>query len=244
MTFILPKKSGRNNIGKITARHQGGRQKRYYRNIDFKRDKLGIPAVVVAFEYDPNRNVDLALVRYTDGEKRYILAPMDLKVGDKIASGTDVEIKPGNSMPLNKIPVGTAVHNVELIQKSGGILVRGAGTMAVVLSKEKGLVQLKLPSGEVRLVRDLCFATVGQLGSVGAKNIPIGKAGRSRRMGIRPHVRGTAQNPRSHPHGGGEGRSGEGLKHPKTPWGKLARGGITRNKHKYSNKFIIKPRTK
>ncbi len=241
---ILPKRSGRDNSGQISTRHKGGRQKRFYRKIDFKRDKYGVVGEVVAFEYDPNRNVNIALIHYQDGEKRYILAPLNLTIGDKIISGEDVEISIGNCLPLKNIPIGTFVHNIELRKKEGGKMIRGAGTYATILAKGDGFVHLKLPSGEIRMVRDDCFATVGQLSNIEAKNTIIGKAGRARLLGRRPTVRGTAQNPRSHPHGGGEGRSGEGLKHPKTPWGKLARGGKTRRKHRFSDKLIIKRRNK
>jgi len=239
---ILPKKSGRNNIGQIVVRHRGGRHKRYYRLIDFKRDKLDVPGKVVGFEYDPNRNVEIAAVCYLDGEKRYILRPLNLAIGDTVISGKDVDIKIGNSLPLAKMPVGTVIHNIELFPGRGGQLVRGAGGMAVVLSCEGGFAHVKLPSGEVRKIKEECFATVGQLANLEWKNKILGKAGRSRHMGIRPKVRGTAQHPASHPHGGGEGRSGEGLKQPKTPWGKPARGLKTRKKNKYSNKLIIQKR--
>lgn len=238
---ILPKKSGRNNTGKITARHIGGRQKRYYRNIDFKRQKLNVAGKVVSFEYDPNRNVQIALINYSDGDKRYVLAPLGLKVGDKVISGSDVELKLGNCLPVVKIPVGTPIHNIELHEGKGGQLVRGAGSVGSILAKEEKFVHVKLPSGEVRKIANGCLATVGQLANVEWKSIIIGSAGRNRRLGVRPRVRGTAQNPRSHPHGGGEGRSGEGM-HPKTPWGKPARGKKTRKRNKYSNKYIIKKR--
>jgi large subunit ribosomal protein L2 len=241
LVTILPKKSGRNNSGQVTARHQGGRQKRFYRMIDFKRNKLNIQGTVEAFEYDPNRNVHIALIHYMDGEKRYILVPLGLKVGDKIVAGMDVEPKVGNSMPLSAVPIGTPIHNLELYPGRGGQVVRGAGTAASVLARDSGFAQVKLPSSEVRLIPESCFATIGQLARVEAKAILLGTAGRARRMGRRPHVRGTAQNPRSHPHGGGEGRSGEGM-HPKTPWGKSARGNKTRNKTKYSNKYILQRR--
>lgn len=242
LVSILPKKSGRNNTGQITSRHQGGRHKRYYRLIDFKRDKIGMQGKVMAFEYDPNRNIEIALVSYPDGEKRYILRPSDLSLGSIVASGKDAEVKAGNSLPLKFMPVGAAIHNIELFPGRGGQLVRGAGGMATVLSKEGGFAHVKLPSGEIRKISEECFATVGQLGNVAAKAIVLGKAGRSRHMGIRPKVRGTAQDPRSHPHGGGEGRSGEGLKQPKTPWGKPARGLKTRKKGKYSDKLILQRR--
>lgn len=238
---VLPKRSGRNATGHITAHQQGGRQKRFYRNIDFMRDKQNIAGLVEAFEYDPNRNVHIALIQYPDGEKRYILTPLGLKIGDKVSSGLAVEVKTGNSMPLSQVPIGTPIHNVQLHPKRNAQVVRSAGTMATVLARDSGFAQVKLPSGEVRLIPEICFATIGQLARVEAKAIQLGTAGRARRMGRRPHVRGTAQNPRSHPHGGGEGRSGEGM-HPKTPYGKSARGNKTRNKTKYSNKYILKRR--
>ncbi len=242
LTSILPKNSGRNNAGKVTARHIGGREKRYYREIDFKRDKFNVVGKVLAFEYDPNRNVDIVLVQYTDGEKRYILRPIGLQIDNSIVSGENVEVQVGNSLPLFKIPIGTPIHNIELHKSNGGQMVRGAGTAAFILAKEDGFMQVKLPSGEVRRIREDCFATVGQLANVERKAQILGKAGRSRHMGIRPKVRGTAQNPRSHPHGGGEGRSGEGLKQAKTPWGKPARGLKTRKKGKYSDKLILQKR--
>ena len=238
---ILPKKSGRNNTGKITARHIGGRQKRYYREIDFKRQKLNVTGKVVSFEYDPNRNVQIALINYSDGDKRYILAPLGLQIGDRVVSGSDVELKPGNCLPVVKIPVGTPIHNIELHEGKGGQLGREAGSVASILAKEEKFVHVKRPSGEVRKIANDCLATIGQLANVEWKSIIIGSAGRNRRLGVRPKVRGTAQNPRSHPHGGGEGRSGEGM-HPKTPWGKPARGTKTRKRNKYSNKYIIQKR--
>ncbi|MBI3888018.1 50S ribosomal protein L2 [Candidatus Microgenomates bacterium] len=236
---ILPKKSGRDAFGHISARHDGGRQKRYYRMIDFRRDKYDVSGKVLTIEYDPNRSANIALIQYTDGAKRYILHPDGLKVGEVIVSGISAEAKLGNALPLGKMPVGTVVHNIELTKGRGGQIVRGAGTGAVILAKEGDYVTIKLPSGETRKVPVGNFATVGTLGNVEWKNIVIGKAGRSRHMGRRPEVRGTAQNPRTHPHGGGEGRSGEGLKQAKTPWGKPARGLKTRKKVKYSNKFIV-----
>ena len=241
---ILQKNSGRNSTGKITMRHQGGREKRFYRNIDFKRNKFDIEGIVVAFEYDPNRNVNLALINYSDGEKRYILAPKDIALGGKVISGYNIEPQVGNSLPLGRIPVGHPVHNVELHPGKGGQMIRGAGTSATILAKDAGFVHLKLPSGEIRKVRENCRATIGQLGNAMWKDTPIGKAGRARHMGRRPTVRGTAMHPGSHPHGGGEGRSGEGLKSAKTPWGKVARGLKTRNKKKYSNKLIISRKKK
>lgn len=238
---ILPKKSGRNNTGKITVRHQGNREKRLYRSIDFKRDKLHIIGKVMAIEYDPNRNVDIALIHYPDGDKRYILSISGLSIGDTVMSGPNAEEKIGNCIPLGKITVGQAIHNVELHIGRGGQLVRGAGTTAQVLAKEGGYVHVKLPSGEIRKILDKCVATVGQLSNIDKKSSQIGKAGRARHMGRRPTVRGTAQHPGSHPHGGGEGRSGEGM-HPKTPWGKPARGKRTRKRGKYSDKYIISRR--
>lgn len=237
---ILKKNSGRNNSGKVTVRHQGGRQKRYFRTIDFKREKT-LPAVVVAIEYDPNRTCDVALVQYTDGEQRYILAPEGLLVGSKIAVGENVDITVGNTLPLSSMPVGTFVHNVELTPGKGGQLARGAGVFAVVAAKEGGYAHLRMPSGEVRKVPVSGKATVGQVGQITHKNEVIGKAGRARHMGIRPTVRGVAQNPRSHPHGGGEGRSGIGLKRPKTYAGRSAVG-KTRTPKKYSNKYILERR--
>lgn len=242
LTKILPKKAGRNASGKITARHDGGRQKRYYRTIDFKRDKYDYVAKVITIEYDPNRSANIALVQYPDGEKRYILHPEGLAIGAQVVSGRDVEAKLGNTLPLIRIPVGTMVHNIELTKGSGGQIVRGAGTGAMILAKEGEYVTIKLPSTETRLVHKDNFATVGVVDNADWKNMYFGSAGRKRHMGIRPKVRGTAQNPRTHPHGGGEGRSGEGLKQPKTPWGKPARGLRTRIKNKYSNKFIVNRR--
>lgn len=241
LTHILKKHSGRDNSGSISVRHQGGRQKRYYRVVDFKRDKLDIPAKVVGIEYDPNRNAHIALVEYKDGEKRYVLHPVGLKVGDTIVSGQEVEVKVGNTLPLANIPLGIEVHNIELYPGQGGKMIRGAGTSAVVVAKEDKYVHLKLPSGEVRKFFAESKATVGRIGNIEHKDEIIGMAGRKILMGIRPTVRGTAQNPRSHPHGGGEGRSGEGM-HPKTPWGKPARGKRTRNKQKWTSSFIVKRR--
>lgn len=241
---ILPKKSGRNHTGHVTARHQGGREKRYYREVDFKRNKYSITGKVAFFAYDPNRNVDIVLINYSDGEKRYILRPIGLNIGDIVVAGEKAEVKTGNSLPLSKIPIGTPIHNLELSKGRGGQIVRGAGTVATVLAKEDNFAQVKLPSGEVRKIHTGCFATIGQVANLDFKNIKLGKAGRSRHMGIRPKVRGTAQNPRSHPHGGGEGRSGEGMKQAKTPWGKPARGYRTRNKKKYSSRYILQRRNK
>ena len=241
LKVILKKHSGRDSSGKISVRHQGGRQKRYYRVIDFKRDKKDIEGIAERIEFDPNRNVDIVLVRYADGEKRYILQPKDLKIGDKIIASEKAEIKAGNTLKLKNIPLGIQVHNIEMKPGPGGQMMRSAGTYALVIAKEGNYVQLKLPSGEIRRVFADCFATIGQLGNLEHKNEEIGKAGRKILMGIRPTVRGTAQNPRTHPHGGGEGKSGEGM-HPKTPWGKSARGTRTRKKDKWTSKFIIKRR--
>ncbi len=239
---ILPKKSGRDNSGQISVRHQGGRMKRFLREIDFYRDKYGVMGKVVGIEYDPNRTAYIALVLYTDGEKRYILFPDGLKVGDVITSGENVEVKVGNALPLKNMPVGTAVHNIEIEPKKGAQIVRGAGASAQVLSKEGNFAQIKLPSGEVKKIFISCYATVGQVGNVDWKNTKFGTAGRKRRLGIRPTVRGVAQNPHSHPHGGGEGRSGIGLKSPKSPWGKRTLGKRTRKRKRYSDKYIIKKR--
>src|SRR3989344_680666 len=244
LTTLLPKTSGRDSFGHISSRHIGGRHKRLYRLIDFKRDKRDIAGRVVSVEYDPNRTVNIALIHYPDGEKRYILHPEGLKVGETVTSGFHVEAKLGNALPLGHMPVGTIVHNIELTPGQGGILARGAGAGATILAKEGDYVTIKLPSGETRLVFKDNFASVGTLGNVDWKNIVIGKAGRSRHMGHRPEVRGTAQNPRTHPHGGGEGRSGEGLKSAKTPWGKIARGLRTRKKGKHSDKYIVERRKK
>lgn len=238
---ILPKSSGRNNTGKITAYHRGGRQKRYLRKIDFKRDKLNVPGKVVGFEYDPNRNVDIALIEYLDGDKRYILRPENLFLGSVVVAGDDVDAKAGNVLPLDKIPIGSQIHNLEITPRTGGKLVRGAGTSAVLLAKEEDYAHVKLPSGEVKLFLKDCMATIGQLANASKRSEKLDRAGRARLMGRRPKVRGTAQNPSSHPHGGGEGRSGEG-RHPKTPWGKPARGKKTRKKKKYSDRLIIKRR--
>lgn len=241
---ILPKNSGRDVFGHISARHRGGRQKRYYRFVDFKRDKHLIVGRVTAVEYDPNRNCRLALISYHDGEKRYILAPIGLIVGDQIMSGENVEIKIGNALPISKIPVGTEVHNIEIAPGKGGVLARGAGGAAKILAKNAEYVTIKLPSTESRMIPAKSMATVGVLSNPEHKNEVIGKAGANRWRGRRPEVRGTAQNPRTHPHGGGEGRSGEGMKQPKTPWGKPARGLRTRKKNKYSSRYIVERRKK
>lgn len=239
---ILPKKSGRDAQGHISVRHQGGRQKRYLRIIDWKREKHNILASVIAVEYDPNRTADLALLQYTDGQRRYILCPQGLEVGDKVISGEKVEIKVGNALSLANIPVGTVVHNIELHPGRGGQIVRSAGAGAAVVAQENEYTQLKMPSGEIRKIKNVCSATVGQVGNLDWKNVKIGKAGRKRLMGVRPTVRGVAQNPRSHPHGGGEGRSGIGMPSPKSPWGKPTLGKRTRKKKRYSNKYIVKRR--
>lgn len=238
---IKKKNSGRDASGHVAVRHQGGEQKKFLRMIDFKRDKFNIVGKVVGIEYDPNRTSDIALVQYADGDKRYILAPHGLQVRDKIVSGKTVDAKLGNALPLSEIPVGTIVHNIELTPGRGGQMARSAGTGAIVTAKEGVFVHLKLPSGELRKVRAAGFATVGQLGNIDWKNEELGKAGRARRMGRRPTVRGVAQNPRSHPHGGGEGRSGIGMPSPKTFAGRKAVG-KTRRPKKYSNKYILQRR--
>jgi len=242
LKIIKKKNSGRNASGQVTVRHQGGEQKRFIRLIDFKRDKM-MAGKVVAIEYDPNRTCDIALVKYADGEKRYILAPVGLKVGDSIATGENVDLKTGNALPMSMMPVGTVVHNVELTPGRGGQMARSAGTAATIAAKDGGFVHLKLPSGEVRKVSEKGMATLGQLGNVEWKNEVIGKAGRSRLMGIRPKVRGVAMNPRSHPHGGGEAKSGIGMNTPKTYAGRHAVG-KTRRPKKYSNKYIVSRRKK
>lgn len=237
---ILKKHSGRSG-GRVTVRGQAGRHKRYYRIIDFKRDKFDVPGEVMALEYDPNRNVGIALMKYTDGEHRYILAPKGLEIGGKVISGEKVEAKIGNAMKLQNIPIGTILHNVELIPGQGGKFVRSAGVGARLMAKEGKFVHLKMPSGEVRMVPASSMATIGQLGNEDIKNLKLGKAGRSRWMGIKPTVRGVVQDPDSHPHGGGEGRSGIGRKKPMTVYGKPAVG-KTRDKNKWTNKYIIKRR--
>ncbi len=239
----MKKKAGRNNLGRLTVRHRGGGHKRRYRLIDFKRDKHGIPARVDSIEYDPNRSARIALLVYADGEKRYILAPLGIQVGDVIMSGPDAEIRPGNALPLLNMPLGTLVHNVELQPGKGGQLVRSAGAYAQLMAKEGRYATLRLPSGEVRKVLLNCMATVGQVGNTEHQNIKIGKAGRKRWMGRRPEVRGSAMDPASHPHGGGEGRSPVGLPGPKTPWGKPALGYRTR-RNKRTNQYIVRRRGK
>ncbi len=237
------KKGGRNSYGRITVRHQGGGNRQQIRIIDFKRDKRDIPARVAAIEYDPNRTARLALLFYKDGEKRYIIAPLDLKVGDTIMSGATAEIRPGNTLPIANIPVGTLVHNVELKNGKGGQLVRAAGGAAQVLAKEGDYAQVRLPSGEVRLVLQNCYATIGQVGNLDHGNVKLGKAGRKRHLGIRPTVRGSAMSPRDHPHGGGEGRQPIGMPGPKSPWGKPTLGYKTR-RNKKTDKFILRRRGK
>ena len=237
LTKGLRKRGGRNNAGRITSRHRGGGHKRMYRMIDFKRDKTGVPARVAALEYDPNRSARIALLHYADGEKRYIIAPLNLKVGDEVLSGPSADIKPGNAMPLRFIPLGTIVHNVELTKGRGGQLIRGAGTGAQLMAKEGDYAQLRLSSGEVRMIHLDCRATVGQVGNPDHENISLGKAGRSRWLGRRPRVRGVAMNPVDHPHGGGEGKSSGG-RHPSTPWGKPTKGYKTR-RQKPSDRYII-----
>jgi len=236
----LKKSGGRNNKGRVTARHRGGGHKRFYRVVDFKRDKKGIPAQVATIEYDPNRSARLALLHYADGEKRYMLAPDGLKVGDTVVSSESAEIKVGNALPLSNIPVGLSVHNVEMREGKGGQLARSAGSQIVLAAKEGGMVHLRLPSGEVRLVRESCFATVGQVGNLDHENISLGKAGASRWRGRKPHVRGVAMNPVDHPMGGGEGKSSGG-RHPCTPWGVPTKGHKTRT-NKSTDKFIVKRR--
>ena len=236
-------RGGRNNQGKITVRHQGGGVKRQLRAVDFKRDKFGIPGKVAAIEYDPNRGPRLALINYADGEKRYVLAPVGLKVGDQVLSSRElIDIKTGNAMPIKFIPAGLAVHNVELVPGAGGQLARGAGNAIFVAGVEKGRAQIKLPSGEIRLISAECLATVGQVGNVDLRHVSLGQAGRSRLLGIRPTVRGTAMNPVDHPHGGGEGNQPIGLKHPKTKWGKNAYGVRTRRAKKSSGRLILSRR--
>ena len=242
LTVTLKKHSGRNARGKITVRHRGGGYRPKYRIIDFKRNKDGIPGTVATIEYDPNRSANIALINYADGEKRYIIAPNKLAVGDVIVSGADVDIKIGNALPLANIPVGTMIHNVELKPGKGGQMVRSAGNGAQLMAKEGQYAQVRLPSGEVRKVRIECRATIGEVGNLDHQNIQIGKAGRKRHMGIRPTVRGSVMNPNDHPHGGGEGKAGIGRVSPVTPWGKPALGYKTRKKKKASDKYIVKRR--
>lgn len=239
----LRKSGGRNAYGRVTVRHRGGGHRRHIRVVDFKREKHGIPARVAAIEYDPNRTARLALLNYADGEKRYIIAPVDLRVGDTVVSGPRAEIRTGNSLPISNIPVGTLVHNVELTQGRGAQLVRSAGGAAQLLAKEGDYAQVRMPSGEVRLVRQTCYATIGQVGNLEHGNIKLGKAGRKRHKGIRPTVRGSAMSPRDHPHGGGEGRQPIGMPGPKSPWGKPTLGYRTR-RNKKTDKYIVRRRGK
>jgi large subunit ribosomal protein L2 len=234
-------KSGRNNQGRVTVRHRGGGHKRQYRLIDFKRDKFDIPARVASIEYDPNRTARIALLVYADGEKRYIIAPLGMQVGDTVMNGPNAPLRDGNSLPLRNIPIGTMVHNIELQRGRGGQLARSAGASAQLIGREGDYAQIRLPSGELRIVRDDCMATMGQVGNTDHSNIKIGKAGRKRWLGWRPTVRGSAMDPNSHPHGGGEGRSPIGMPGPKTPWGKPARGYKTRH-NKRTDRFIIRRR--
>ncbi|MGN0547475.1 MAG: 50S ribosomal protein L2 [Acutalibacteraceae bacterium] len=238
----LKKKSGRNSYGRITVRHRGGAQRRKYRIIDFKRDKVGIPATVMTVEYDPNRSAFIALLQYEDGEKRYILQPAGLKVGDTVIAGPDADIKAGNALPLTSIPVGTVIHNIELYPGRGGQLARAAGNSAQLMAKENGYALLRLPSGELRNVSADCMATIGGVGNLDHENVKVGKAGRKRHMGWRPTVRGSVMNPCDHPHGGGEGKAPIGRPGPVTPWGKPALGYKTRNTKKPSDKLIVKRR--
>lgn len=242
LTVILKKTAGRNSYGKITVRHIGGGNKKKYRIIDFKRMETGKPATVIGIEYDPNRTAYIALIEYENGERSYILAPAGLKDGDVIYSGADSDIKTGNSLPIANIPVGTFIHNIELYPGKGAQLVRSAGAAAQLMAKENGMAQVRLPSGEVRLVRLDCVATIGQVGNIEHENVKLGKAGKTRHRGIRPHVRGSVMNPCDHPHGGGEGRAPIGRPSPVTPWGKPTNGYKTRNKKARTNKFIVKSR--
>jgi large subunit ribosomal protein L2 len=243
-SLVVPLKSsgGRNSYGRVTVRHRGGGAKRKYRIIDFKRNKFEVPATVTAIEYDPNRSANIALVQYEDGEKRYIIAPVGLKVGDTVISSASADIRPGNTLPLEAIPVGTIIHNIELAPGKGAQLVRAAGNSAQLMAKENGYAQVRLPSGEVRMIALNCLATIGQVGNIDHENISIGSAGRKRHMGWRPTVRGVVMNPCDHPHGGGEGKSPVGMPSPVTPWGKPALGYKTRKNKKKSEKFIVKHR--
>ncbi len=243
LTVSLGRHGGRNTYGRVTVRHRGGGNRRLTRIVDFKREKYGIPARVAAIEYDPSRTARLALLHYADGEKRYILAPLDLRVGDQLMSGPNADIRPGNCLPIASIPVGTQIHNIEIKQGRGAQMVRSAGGSAQLLGKEGDFAQIRLPSGEVRLIRQVCYATIGTLGNLDHSNIKLGKAGRKRHMGIRPTVRGSAMTPRDHPHGGGEGRQPVGLPGPKTPWGKPTLGYKTR-RNKKSDQYILRRRSK
>ena len=242
LVTVLKKHAGRNNTGKITVRHHGGGNRVKYRIIDFKKKITDVPATVLAIEYDPNRTAYIALLQYETGEKTYSIAPVGLKVGDTVINSSNADIKPGNVLPINDIPVGTMIHNIELYPGRGGQLVRSAGTCAQLMAKENGVAQVRLPSGEVRIIRLDCKATIGQVGNLEHENINIGKAGKKRHMGIRPTVRGSVMNPCDHPHGGGEGRAPIGRPTPVTPWGKPALGYKTRNKKNRTNKFIVKRR--
>ena len=244
LVVTIKKTAGRNAHGKITVRHRGGGTRRKYRIIDFKRNKDGVPATVVGIEYDPNRTANIALLQFADGEKRYILAPIGLKVGSTVMNGPEAEIKVGNCLPLENIPVGSSVHNIEMFPGKGGQLVRAAGNVAQLMAKEGKYATLRLPSGEMRYVPVKCRATLGQVGNQDHELLTIGKAGRKRHMGIRPTVRGSVMNPNDHPHGGGEGKAPVGRPSPMTPWGKPALGLKTRKKNKHSNKYIVKPRNK
>ncbi|MEI7898969.1 MAG: 50S ribosomal protein L2 [bacterium] len=241
LTEACKSKAGRNNQGRITTRHRGGGVKHRYRIVDFRRDKVGIPACVEAIAYDPNRSANLALLKYVDGEKRYILAPAGLKVDDAVMAGPEAEPSVGNALPLAKIPLGLSVHNIELVPGHGGKLARSAGNSCQVMSREGDFVTLRMPSGEIRLINAACMATIGQVGNADWGSIKLGKAGRKRWMGIRPTVRGVAMNPVDHPMGGGEGRTSGGG-HPRSPWGKLSKGGKTRNRRKTSSRYIVKRR--
>ncbi len=244
-SLIIPlrKSGGRNAHGRVTVRHRGGGHRRFIRIVDFKRDKIGIPARVAAIEYDPNRTARLALLFYADGAKRYIIAPLGVKVNDTLMSGPDAEVKAGNSLPIANIPVGTMIHNIEMKEGKGAQMVRSAGASAQLLAREGDYAQIRLPSGEVRLIRQACYATIGQVGNVDHSNIKLGKAGRKRHMGIRPTVRGSAMNPNDHPHGGGEGRQPIGMPGPKSPWGKPTLGYKTR-RNKDTDKYIVRHRNK
>jgi large subunit ribosomal protein L2 len=244
LTVALRKTGGRNSYGRVTCRHRGGGHKRRYRLIDFKRDKHDMAATVLSIEYDPNRSSRIALVQYQDGEKRYIIAPLEIKVNDQIMSGENAEIKPGNALPIKNLPLGTFIHNIELLPGRGAILARSAGTSAQLMAKEGKYAHIKLPSGEMRLVPTNCYAVLGQVGNPDHEKISIGKAGRKRWMGIRPTVRGVVMNPVDHPHGGGEGKAGQGNPHPVSPWGMPTKGYRTRKGKKASSKFIIKRRAK
>ncbi|MDR1217764.1 MAG: 50S ribosomal protein L2 [Oscillospiraceae bacterium] len=242
LTQTLKKHSGRNSYGRITVRHKGGGNRRKYRLIDFKRDKLGVAGRVLRLEYDPNRSANIALVEYPDGERRYILAPVGLSAGDAVLASPEADIKPGNALPISAIPLGTVIHNIELYPGKGAQLVRSAGVSAQLMAKDGGMAQVRLPSGEYRLIRLNCMATIGQVGNVDHSNISIGKAGRARHMGIRPTVRGSVMNPNDHPHGGGEGKSPIGRPGPVTPWGKPTLGYKTRKVKNRTSKFIVKRR--